>query len=346
MGIYPLNNLPFESFELDLLIKPEQKIELSSDITVIALNTPGHTWDFMSYWICEKKILIASEAVACSQNNGYVQTEFLVGFDAYLDSLKQIENLGATILCAGHHAVFTGKDALVHIHASVKAANDYLTMTEEILVREKGDLDRTILRVKALEWDDRPWPKQPESAYLLNTRQRVKTIWERMNRLARGQAMTITRIKTVKEIEPIFRAYLNYMSQFFKIVHYDSWCKSALKNLQLYLVSDDRQMFILKKSDIIIGFAMVNKHLRFNKNGYAVAEFYIQKAYERKGYGRKLAHHIFAEHPGNWEVAVTLKNSSALAFWEQIVSSCRENKCIKKSSFNGYGFVFNNGLKK
>lgn len=181
IGIDPLNNTPFEPFDLDILINPDQKIELSSDITAMAFNTPGHTWDFMSYWICEKKILIASEAVACCQNNGYIQTEFLVDFDAYLDSLKQIENLGATILCAGHYAVFTDKDALEHIHASVKAANDYLAMTEGLLVQEKGDLDRTILQVKSLEWDDRPWPKQPESAYLLNTRQRVKTIWARMN---------------------------------------------------------------------------------------------------------------------------------------------------------------------
>lgn len=182
MGIYPLNKKPFEPFELDILIKPEQKIALSSDTTLAALNTPGHTWDFMSYWIYEKKILIASEAVACYQNNGYIQTEFLVDVDAYLDSLKKIENLGATLLCPGHHAVFTDKDAIAHIHASVNAANDFMAMTQEILVREKGDLDRTISRVKALEWDDRPWPKQPESAYLLNTRQRVKTIWKRMNK--------------------------------------------------------------------------------------------------------------------------------------------------------------------
>lgn len=188
MGVSPLNDRPFESFDLDILIKPEQKIEISANITAMAFNTPGHTWDFMSYWICEKKILIASEAVACYQNNGYVQTEFLVDFDAYLQSLRQLERLDAKVLCAGHYVVFTGKDALAHINASVKAANDFLVMTEQLLVQEKGDLDRTILRVKALEWDDRPWPKQPESAYRLNTRQRVKTIRDRMNKPLAGQS--------------------------------------------------------------------------------------------------------------------------------------------------------------
>ncbi len=181
MDVHPLNEHVFEPFELDILIKPDKKIELSCNISVIAFNTPGHTWDFMSFWIPEKKILIASEAVACYNNNGYLQPEFLVNFDAYLESLRKIKNLGATILCAGHNAVFTNGDAIDHIQSSVKAANDYLIMAEGFLIQEKGDIKRVAFRIKALEWDNRPWPKQPETAYLLNTRQRVKIIWDRMN---------------------------------------------------------------------------------------------------------------------------------------------------------------------
>jgi predicted acetyltransferase len=79
-----------------------------------------------------------------------------------------------------------------------------------------------------------------------------------------------------------------------------------------------------------------------------VAEFYIQKNHEKKGYGRKLAEHVFEKFPDNWEVAVSLKNKSALVFWTQVVSSYTNGKFIKKwnPSFCGYGFVFNNGLKK
>ncbi len=193
MGIHPLHEGAFEPFDLDILIKPDQRFELPAPITVTALNTPGHTWDFMSYWIPEKKILIASEAVACYENNGYIQPEFLVDFDAYLDSLGKIKKLGATILCAGHYAVFTDQDAQGHICASVQAANQYLTTTEGFLVQEKGDIDRTVSRVKAGEWDNREWPKQPESAYLLNTRQRVKTIWTRMQQPEKRDRVTYLR---------------------------------------------------------------------------------------------------------------------------------------------------------
>ncbi len=154
----------------------------------------------------------------------------------------------------------------------------------------------------------------------------------------------IARIGTIDIIEPIFREYLDYMSQFFEIDDYDSWCEGALKNLQRYSVEDDRHIYILMESGSIIGFALINKHLRFNTDGFAVAEFYIQKDHERKGYGSMLAEHIFAQFPGYWEVAVTLKNKSAQVFWKQVVSSHTYGKFIEKrrSSFSGYGFLFNN----
>ena len=154
----------------------------------------------------------------------------------------------------------------------------------------------------------------------------------------------IARIETIEEIKPIFRKYLDYMSQFYKIGDYDSWCERALKNLQKYSIADDRHIYILKRSESIIGFALINKHFRFNNDGFAMAEFYIQKGHERKGCGRKLAEYVFAQFTGMWEVAVTLKNKSALLFWEQVVSSYTDEKFKKKrtASFKGYGFVFNN----
>ena len=180
MGTQDLNELPFEPFGLDILVKPE--IGTEPPYNIKAIHTPGHTWDLMSYWVPEKKILIASEAVAGYQNDGYLQVEFLVDFDKYLDSLTLIKNLDAKILCPGHHVVFKDRDVMLHIQASFEAANDYLAMTEQYLDQEKGDIDRTVSRIKARQWDKIPWPKQPESPYLINTRQRVKTIWERMNR--------------------------------------------------------------------------------------------------------------------------------------------------------------------
>lgn len=181
-GLEPINEKRFESFKLDILVQPDQTIELAPELSVVVLNTPGHTWDFMSYWIPEKRILIASEAVATYEANGYLQPEFLVDFDSYIESLKVLKKIGVKILCPGHYAVFTDEDAVAHIENSFHAAMDYLIMTEKFLVQEKGDVEKAVELVKKAEWDPRPWPKQPESAYLLNTWKRMNTIWNRMNR--------------------------------------------------------------------------------------------------------------------------------------------------------------------
>lgn len=153
----------------------------------------------------------------------------------------------------------------------------------------------------------------------------------------------IVKIDNTDEIKPLFREYLNHMTQFFKIKNHDSWCKSAVKNLNQYSIEDDRHIYALKEAEPLIGFALVNKHLRFNGDGFAVAEFYIQKTHERKKYGTTLARYVFEQFPGHWEVAVSLKNHSAITFWEQVVSSYTAGKYTKKRSpsFSGYGFVFN-----
>jgi glyoxylase-like metal-dependent hydrolase (beta-lactamase superfamily II) len=186
LGTRNLDERPYEPFELDFLVNPGNCTTLPGNIR--AIHTPGHTWDFFSYWVEEGKILIASEAVACREPDGHLQAEFLVDFDIYLNSLQTLSALDANVLCPGHHFVLTGRDVITHIQASLEAANYYRTMTEKFLGQENGDIERAVTRIKAWQWDDRSWPKQPESAYLLNTRQRVKIIRERMGREAASDA--------------------------------------------------------------------------------------------------------------------------------------------------------------
>ena len=170
---------PFEPFDLDLKLKGGEIIDLDSDCHVEVMNTPGHTWDFMSYWVPEKKLLIASEAVGCDDGSGYIFTEFLVDYDAYVSSLKSLAQLDADILCQGHRLVHTGPDARAHMHRSLEQAPLFLAMVQKFLEEEQGNIERTVARVKAVEWDEKPWPKQTESAYVLNTRIRVGTIRKR-----------------------------------------------------------------------------------------------------------------------------------------------------------------------
>ena len=175
-----IHETPFRPFDVDQVLTHHGTIELGSKHTIKAIHTPGHTWDFMSYWIPEKNILVASEAVGCQDASGYVSTEFLVDYDAYRRSLQRLAQLDVQILCPGHWLVLTGHDAKEHIPLSLEQASAYVTMVKRFLQAEGGNIEAAVTRVKYLEWDTKPWPKQTEPAYVLNTRTRVKKILERM----------------------------------------------------------------------------------------------------------------------------------------------------------------------
>ncbi|MFC1825683.1 MBL fold metallo-hydrolase [Thermodesulfobacteriota bacterium] len=173
---------PFISFEFDLLLNPDEPVELAPGCSVQALHTPGHTRDFMSYWLPEKKILIASEAVGCDFGNGRIETEFLVDYGTYRSSMKRLARLDADILCLGHRLVLTGEDVKDHMRRSLEQSAEWVAMVKDILLAEGGDIERTVSRIKELEWDHIPRPKQPEHAYEINTRTRVKAIREDMQK--------------------------------------------------------------------------------------------------------------------------------------------------------------------
>ena len=168
----------FEPFNMDLFVEPDQSFELSRGVSILANHAPGHTRDFMAYWVPEKKILIASEAVGCGNGSGNITPEFLIDYRVYRSSLEALSRLDAQVLCPGHRIVVTGTDVKAYFRQSLDQASDFVRMVESFLREEKGDIEKAMLRVKAQEWDGAPWPKQPEMPYVLNTRERVKCIWK------------------------------------------------------------------------------------------------------------------------------------------------------------------------
>ena len=164
-------------------------LEQGSGCRVEVIHSPGHTWDFLSYWVPEKKILIASEAAGCDDGTGHIVSEFLVDYDAYVRSLSNLASLDCQILCPGHRVVLTGPDVKEYFSHSLDEASRYAKLVESFLYEEREDIEKVVWRIKALEWDPNPFPKQPEPAYLLNTRARVKNILERMKKGIAGNTV-------------------------------------------------------------------------------------------------------------------------------------------------------------
>ncbi|MBU2548860.1 MAG: MBL fold metallo-hydrolase [Proteobacteria bacterium] len=179
-GIEPLHEAPFAPFTLDGALEDGQVVDLGNGTSVQAVAAPGHTWDFTSYWIAEKKILVASEAAGCDRGNGYIMTEFLVDYETYMNSLRRLASFEAEVLCQGHGFVFTGPDARTHLERSMQQAAEYTAAMERMLVEEAGDIERVVERFKAMELDDRIATAQSAAPYILNTRARAKTLWAKI----------------------------------------------------------------------------------------------------------------------------------------------------------------------
>lgn len=167
---------PFEPFELEIILTDGQLIEIEEGLTVQILATPGHTRDFLSYFIQNKKILIASEAAGCADGTGQIFTEFLVDYEDYLAGLKRLAALDVEVLCQGHQFVFVGEAVKNFFARSIESTERFKVMVEELLRIEGGSVERVVARIKAEEYDVKPFPKQPEKAYILNLSARVSHI--------------------------------------------------------------------------------------------------------------------------------------------------------------------------
>lgn len=170
---------PFEPFEIDEIISEGDIIKLEDGISIHVFATPGHTRDMLSYYIPEKKILIATESVGCLGNSGRVVTEFLVDYDVYISSLKRLASLDIDVLCQGHHFVFTDRDVRLYLSRSIKEAEIFREHVERLLKLYGGSVEKVVAQIKAEEYDTNKGTKQPEKAYLLNLTARVTHLAER-----------------------------------------------------------------------------------------------------------------------------------------------------------------------
>lgn len=164
---------PFIPFDVDVRLKDGQIIDLGNDVTVEVLATPGHTRDHLSYYIPEKRILIATEASGCLDRAGNVITEFLVDFDAYLSSLKRLAALRVEVLVQGHHFIHSGDEVGPFFARSIKEAERYRDHVCALLDAKNGVAEDVVQQIKAEQWDTNPGIKQPEEPYLINLRTQV-----------------------------------------------------------------------------------------------------------------------------------------------------------------------------
>jgi predicted acetyltransferase len=75
--------------------------------------------------------------------------------------------------------------------------------------------------------------------------------------------------------------------------------------------------YLIHVNDEIAGFAFVIDECPLTQRQpcWFMAEFFVLKAYRRRGVGQAAVDAILGHHPGDWHIAVPLANQPAQGFW-------------------------------
>jgi 2-aminobenzoylacetyl-CoA thioesterase len=171
---------PFRPFSIDIILRDGDVVELDG-ISVKVVAAPGHTRDMLSYFIPERKILIGTEVAGNQDRMGHIVTSPLADYDSFVSSLHKVAALPAEILCTGHDTVWIGAEEVQDYFSRALATAQAFGEKVKLFLREEhGSVDRVMERIKAEEYDTNPRAKQPESAYLINLRERVGRVADKL----------------------------------------------------------------------------------------------------------------------------------------------------------------------
>lgn len=93
-------------------------------------------------------------------------------------------------------------------------------------------------------------------------------------------------------------------------------------HLPLYWSEPGRYPFLIKMDGKLAGFVFVKRgsEISDDQTVWDIAEFFVLRGCRRRGIGTQVAHLVWRQFPGPWEVRVMQSNGSARCFWTHAIS--------------------------
>ncbi len=99
-------------------------------------------------------------------------------------------------------------------------------------------------------------------------------------------------------------------------------------DLPLYWSESGRYPFLIRVDGKLAGFALIRRlapvagHDASSDRdaSWDMAEFFVLRAYRRRGVGRETAYRIWRQFPGLWQVRVMRANQIAYKFWQRAIA--------------------------
>jgi predicted acetyltransferase len=84
--------------------------------------------------------------------------------------------------------------------------------------------------------------------------------------------------------------------------------------------AEGSRAYVAREGSQYVGFALTAPAFVTRTEGTWMDQFFILKRYRRSGAGRALAMHVFAQHPGPWEIGQVPGNTAAYSFWRRVIA--------------------------
>ena len=78
--------------------------------------------------------------------------------------------------------------------------------------------------------------------------------------------------------------------------------------------------YVIRVDGTLGGFVLIQQKDQNGEAIYDVGEFFILRKIRGKGVGKTVAHRIFDQYPGQWEVRQLVQNKPAQHFWRAVIS--------------------------
>jgi len=93
--------------------------------------------------------------------------------------------------------------------------------------------------------------------------------------------------------------------------------------LPLYWTDPNRHAFLVRLNGKLAGLVLVKRgsEVSGDEGVHDIAEFFVIRAYRRRGIGTQIAHATWRRFPGPWEVRVMASNQAACRFWQCAISA-------------------------
>ncbi|MBE1443174.1 GNAT family N-acetyltransferase [Paenibacillus sp. OAS669] len=126
----------------------------------------------------------------------------------------------------------------------------------------------------------------------------------------------------------IMELYQYDMSEFEDNVDVNSHGLYDYKYIDNYWTEEGRFAFFVKVDGKMAGFALIREHepLADGTPCYSMAEFFIMRAYRKKGIGFRAAQQIFAHFQGKWSLSYLPRNTVSEKFWRKVIGSCSQGE--------------------